>query len=126
MSRNYTLQVESLTVARLDVNASSVEVIVPASNNPHGSVQFISSAPITASEGGLPVQLDISRVDGLIGALRVHFTATPDSANAMDFSINGSCMLLKISISCLTLYQYFTSHNNPFRSVEWLTHGGNH
>ena len=85
---------ESLTVARLDVNASSVDVIVPASNNPHGSVQFASSTPITTSEGAMPLQISLARTNGLIGALRVNFTATLNSANEMDFSFTEPCKSL--------------------------------
>ena len=85
---------ESLTLARLDVNASSVEVIVPASNNPHGSVQFASSNPVVTSEGAMPVQLNLVRTNGLIGALRINYAVLPDSASEMDFSIDERCKSL--------------------------------
>ena len=91
MSRSFTLQVESITLARLDLNASSVQVLVPASNNPHGSVQYVSSNPVVTSEGAMPLQLNIIRMDGLIGTLRINVTAIPDSANGMDFNLNQLC-----------------------------------
>ncbi len=64
---------------------------MPASNNPHGSVQFASSDPVTTSEGSMPVQLNLIRANGLIGALRINYTVLPDTANEMDFSINELC-----------------------------------
>lgn len=81
----------SVTLARVDVNATAVEIIVPASNNPFGTVEFASSDPITAPEGGGPVQVNVARSGGLIGALRVNFTAILNSANDADFRIEDSC-----------------------------------
>lgn len=78
-------------MARVDANATTVEIIVPASNNPHGSVELASSDPISAPEGGEPVQLSLARSGGLIGALRVNFTTIMISANDSDFSIEDSC-----------------------------------
>ena len=91
MGRSFTLQIVSVTLARVDVNASSVEITVPASNNPHGTVELASSDPISAAEGGAPVQISIIRSGGLIGALRVNFTATPTSADSTDFRIEDTC-----------------------------------
>lgn len=84
------LQIVSVTLARVDVNATAVEVIVPASNNPYGTVD-LSAEPITAPEGGGPLQVAVTRTGGLIGTLRVNFTAVLDSADDADFSIPDSC-----------------------------------
>ena len=68
-----------------------MEIIIRASNNPHGTVMLSSSIPITTSEGAVPIQLNIIRLDGLIGDLLVNFTTVPSSADQMDFSISESC-----------------------------------
>lgn len=80
----------SVSQARVDVNATAVEVIIPASNNPYGTVE-LPSDPITTAEGSGPVQVLVTRAGGLIGALRVNFTAILNSANNTDFRIGDSC-----------------------------------
>lgn len=81
----------SVTLARIHVNATSVDIVVPASNNPHGTVELVSSAPITTSEGAAPLQLNLVRLEGLIGRLRVNYTTVLNTAELMDFSLEGQC-----------------------------------
>ena len=85
VQRSYFLQVVSATVARIDVTATDVEIIVRASNNPHGTVEF-SSAAITTSEGAGNVQITVVRQQGLVGALQVNVSVLPMSADATDFN----------------------------------------
>ena len=80
----------SVTQARVNINATEVEVIIPASNNPYGTVE-LSSEPITAAEGSGTVRVPVIRTGGLIGALQVNFTAILDSANSTDFRIGDLC-----------------------------------
>lgn len=96
VGRSFTLQIVSVTFARVDINATTVEIFVPASDNPHGTVEFASSAPVLTSEGAA-VELDIVRREGLIGALLVNFTAVPGSADESDFTITDSCKCMPIN-----------------------------
>lgn len=89
----------SVTLARVDVNATSVEVTVPASNNPHGIVEFLSSSSITVQEGATPLQLGVVRLEGLIGDLRVNYSAVLTSADEMDFSLEEQCKTIARIIS---------------------------
>jgi hypothetical protein len=74
----------------VDVNATAVDVIIPGSNNPYGTVE-ITSDPITVAEESGSIQVPVTRVGGLIGALQVNFTTTLISANNTDFTIEDSC-----------------------------------
>ncbi len=101
MARSFTLRIVSVTVARVNVNATTVDFLVPASNNPHGSVELASSDPLTTAEAGPPLQLSLVRTGGLIGTLRVNFTAILDSANDMDFGIEESCKIHYMFSECI-------------------------
>ena len=90
-TRSFTLQVVSVTVARVDVSATRVEIVVPASNNPHGSVELSSTESVLVAEGMDTVQLSVVRSGGLIGALLVNFTILPNSALDMDISVEQLC-----------------------------------
>lgn len=98
----FTLQIVSVTLARVDVNATAVQVVIPASNNPHGSVQLASTNPISTSEGAA-VQLRVVRLEGLIGTLRVNFTALPNTANATDFSIEELCEKISAQVNLVII-----------------------
>lgn len=90
VQKSYFLQVVSSTLARVDATATDVEIIVRASDNPHGTVEF-SSAAVTTSEGAGPVQLTVVRLQGLVGALQVNITVLPMSADATDYNFTASC-----------------------------------
>ncbi len=89
--RSFSLQILSTSIARIDLNATAVEIIIPASNNPHGTVQFASSALISTSEETGSVNIGVVRSGGLNGYIRINFTITLGSANSTDFNIIQPC-----------------------------------
>ena len=84
----------STTFASVDTNSSEVLVVVPASNNPHGLVQFDQvTSEVMVDEDVGTVDLDLVRTQGVIGTLRVNFSVllSSNSANSNDFRISTNC-----------------------------------
>ena len=96
VARLFSLTIISTTFASVDTNASEVLVVVPASNNPHGLVEFdqVTSEVRLSEDAGLVV-LDLQRTQGVIGILRVNFSVMMTSADSNDFSISSNCKLKK-------------------------------
>ena len=92
VARQFTLAIVSTTFASVDTNSSEVLVIVPASNNPHGLVQFdqVTSEVMVNEDVGMVV-LDLVRTQGVIGTLRVNFSVLLSSASSNDFAILTNC-----------------------------------
>ena len=96
IARLFTLSLVSTSFASIDVNASQVLVIVPASDNPHGLVEFDQiTNEVQLNEDVGTVVLDLRRTQGIIGTLRVNFTVTLLTASSDDFSILSDCELNK-------------------------------
>lgn len=92
IARQFTLRIVSTSFAGIDVNASEVLVIVPASNNPHGLVEFDQTAnQVQLSEDVGSIVLDLQRTQGVIGTLRVNYTVLLLTASSDDFSISSNC-----------------------------------
>ena len=90
VARLFTLAVVSTTFASVNTNASEVQVVVPASNNPHGLVEFEASEVMVSEDVGT-VLLDLVRTQGVIGTLRVNFSVLLSSASGNDFTISTNC-----------------------------------
>ena len=94
VARLFTLAIISTTFASVDTNSSEVLVVVPASNNPHGLVQFDQvTSEVMVDEDVGTVDLDLVRTQGVIGTLRVNFSVllSSNSANSNDFRISTNC-----------------------------------
>ena len=76
--------------AHIDTNNSNVFIIIPASDNVHGLVQF-SALTGSVSEGDGTVDVTVSRNGGLEGDLFINFTVQDGLAvSPNDYQLNAS------------------------------------
>lgn len=80
VARLFSLQIAATNLAGVDVNSSRVDVIVTASDNPHGIVQFAPPLVREIQETQVVLLLPIQRTLGLVGTLTVSFSVTQTSA----------------------------------------------
>lgn len=88
-SKNYQIYLERTTGgAELDVPASTKSnIIVAASDNPYGTVQFASPLKVNVSEDIGMVNASLVRSGGSIGQLRILFATTNVTATpGLDFA----------------------------------------
>ena len=109
-ARLFSMQIISSTIARVDINASEVGVIVAASNDPHGVVEFAPLSDVSVEETSTTVSLSLSRIQGSSGTLQVNFSVVPTSADGNDFNIPSRCELNGI---------YFLSSQNRFNIIHF-------
>ena len=82
-----------------------MDIVVTASDSPHGSVEFTHPLQIQTEEINTILMLPLQRSFGLIGPLRVNFSVVPDTAvSPEDFTVLNRCELSniteKLSDSC--------------------------
>eukprot|EP00118_Oscarella_pearsei_P022727 m.265821 g.265821 ORF g.265821 m.265821 type:complete len:6112 (+) comp40493_c2_seq23:779-19114(+) len=137
LSRTFTLNLERvLGGARLDTDpeALSATLLVAASDNPHGIVQFSSPFTRTVSEGIGRVTLGLTRLFGSFGTLRVNFTTNGSqpimatdgsdySTNTMSVEITGGQQSgsIEVDISDDSLPELTESFFVRLTSVELLS-----
>ena len=95
VARLFSLAIVSTSFASINVNASEVLVVVPASDNPHGLVEFDQTAvEVRVNEDVGIAAVGLQRSQGVIGTLRVNFSVVLlSSASSDDFSIATDCKL---------------------------------
>lgn len=92
VARLFSLRITSASQARVNLNASQLNVTVAASDYPHGVVQFAQPVSINTSEADLSLTVPVVRNFGLVGGLRVNFTIVAISATTPDdFNVASSC-----------------------------------
>jgi len=89
IQRSYVLRLTSSTVARINASSDEIAITVRASDNPHGTVNFASTATTTTEDVGV-VTLNIARLQGLVGDLRVNISAVAMTADDTDFTFTNS------------------------------------
>ncbi len=90
VARLFSLDIVSASLASIDVNSTHIDLIVAASDTPHGVIQFASGAvSVMESEANVPVT--IVRGAGLVGDVRVNFDLQLGSADENDFNISSLC-----------------------------------
>lgn len=96
VARLFSLRIVSTSFASIDANTSEVLVVVPASDNPHGLVEFdqLTTGDVELSEDVGTMVLDLRRTQGVIGTLRVNFSVILISATSEDFTVSSSCKLV--------------------------------
>ena len=95
VARLFSLTIVSTSFASIDANASEVLVVVPASDNPHGLVEFdLTTSEVQLSEDVGTMALDLRRTQGVIGILRVNFSVILISATSEDFTVSSNCKLV--------------------------------
>lgn len=90
VQRSYSLQLVSATLARINSTGNDLTITVRASDNPHGTVEFTTSASTTPEDGGV-VSLNIVRLQGLVGDLLVNISTVAMTADNSDFVFTNSC-----------------------------------
>lgn len=105
VARLFSLRIVSTSFASIDANASEVLVVVPASDNPHGLVEFdLTTGEVQLSEEAGTMALDIRRTQGVIGTLRVNFSVILISATSEDFIISSNCKLMSVYLEHLVKF----------------------
>jgi G-protein coupled receptor 98 len=85
--------------ARIDFNASTVDIFVRASDYPHGRVQFNGPVQVPVDETVGVVNVPVQREFGSVGMLRVNFTSIDSSAvRSEDYSIQSYSVTLGSSV----------------------------
>ncbi len=88
VARLFSLQITSTNLARVDLNSSQVDIVVAASNNPHGLVQFAPPLVLEIQETSTVLTLPLQRTQGLVGSLQVNFSIIQSSAmTPEDFTV---------------------------------------
>ena len=78
--------------APLDINATTVEVIIASSDYPHGVVQFQTPLSRQTQEGSGVISIPVHRLAGPSGNIRVNYSLNPLSAAAgSDYTTSESC-----------------------------------
>lgn len=97
VARRFSLQLISANQARVNFNSSEVDVIVAASDNPHGVVEFAQSGFTETDEVDATIMIPLQRNMGLIGLLRVNFSVTPSTAvTPDDFVVSSQCKCVQL------------------------------
>ena len=92
VARLFSFQITSTSFVRADINASDIDIFVAASDSPHGIVQFAPPLQVDTEEVTTTLMLPLQRSFGLVGALRVNFSVTPNTAQTPeDFNISSEC-----------------------------------
>ena len=90
VARLFSLDIVSASLASIDVNSTHIDLIVAASDDPHGVIQF-SVGALSVVEGEASVPVTVVRGDGLVGDVQVNFDLQLGSADQNDFSISSQC-----------------------------------
>ncbi len=90
VARLFSLDIVSASLASIDVNSTHIDLIVAASDDPHGVIQF-SVGALSVVEGEASVPVTVVRGDGLVGDVRVNFDLQLGSADQNDFNISSQC-----------------------------------
>ena len=83
-------------MARINDSSDQIEITVRASDNPHGTVDFASTAATTTEDVGV-VTLNIVRLQGLVGDLRVNISTVAMTAEDSDFTFTNSSESLALA-----------------------------
>ncbi len=90
VARLFSLDLVSASLANIDVNSTHIDLIVTASDNPHGVIQFASGA-LSVTEGEASVPVTVVRRMGLVGDVRVNLELQLGSTDENDFNISSLC-----------------------------------
>lgn len=102
MARLFSLDIVSASLASIDVNSTHIDLIVAASDDPHGVIQF-SVGALSVVEGEASVPVTVVRGDGLVGDVRVNFDLQLGSADQNDFNISSQCeSMIFLRVICTT------------------------
>ena len=90
MARLFSLDIVSASLATIDVNSTHIDLIIAASDNPHGTVEF-ASGDVSVEEGAAGVAVTVVRGAGLVGDLGVNVSLQLGTADRSDFNISSQC-----------------------------------
>ena len=77
--------------ANINSSSSDISIIIPSSDNVHGSIGF-SPSTISTSESVDSIDITVLRSGGLEGDLLINFTVSDNQAvSPDDYQINASC-----------------------------------
>lgn len=79
MARLFTLQIISTGQATVNESFSQVDIILKASDDPHGVVEFGQPSAAETEERATTVSIPVVRDNGLVGDLRVNFSISTSS-----------------------------------------------
>ena len=91
VAKRYTLSLVAAGDANINSSSSDLIIIIPASDNVHGSVGF-SPTSSSSNEDVDSIDITILRSGGLEGDLLINFTVSDGgAASPSDYQINSSC-----------------------------------
>ena len=90
MARLFSLDIVSASLANVDINSTHIDLIITASDSPHGIVEFASGS-LSVEEGAASVAVTVVRGTGLVGDLGVTFDLQLGTADQTDFTISSQC-----------------------------------
>ena len=75
----------------MNESSSQVNVIVSASDDPHGVVEFGQPSTLTIEEADMTISVPIERHNGLVGDLRTNFSivASSTATSPEDYTIHN-------------------------------------
>ena len=78
----------------MNENASQVDIIVAASDDPHGVVEFGQPSALVVEEADISVSVPIERHNGLVGDLRAIFSilASSTATRSEDYTLHNQSM----------------------------------
>ena len=100
-ARLFSLEIVSTGLASVDTNSSQVDIIVTASDDPHGVVEFGEPSTVTTDESDTTISIPIERNSGLVGDLRVNFSILSSSTatNSEDYTLHNQSMLATVLLN---------------------------
>ena len=88
----------STGLATVNESLSQVDIIVTASDDPHGVVEFEQPSARTIQESGVTISVPVERHYGLVGNLRANFTILSSSTatSAEDYTLHNQSMMSQV------------------------------
>ena len=100
-ARLFSLEIVSTGLALVDTNSSQVDIIVTASDDPHGVVVFGDPSAVRTDESDTMISIPIERYGGRVGDLRVNFSILSSSTatNSEDYTLHNQSMLAMVLLN---------------------------
>lgn len=75
----FSLEIVSTGLAAINESLTHVDVIVTASDDPHGVVEFSPPTAVTIEESSVTLSIPVERLGGIVGDLRANVAILPSS-----------------------------------------------